>query len=284
MVNLLRLNTESVFCVGDIHGDFESIIGWIKRYDLTNSTLIFCGDCGFGFNKVEYYKQIINKINKECKKRNVYCLFGRGNHDDPSYFNGKSFKNGFIRTLNDYTVIETYSIEDEGCILTPNKTILWVGGATSIDRMYRLAKMEQNAREYMHWHFNVPYEEALKRCPQLYWKDEQPIYDEEKLNEINESGIKVEYVCTHTCPSFCEPTGKNEIQPWLIKDENLATDLDYERHVMDNVHLFLKNNNHPLKAWYYGHYHYHKFYVIDNIKFYLLDMGHYGGFDMIEMI
>ena len=53
---------------------------------------------------------------------------------------------------------------------------------------------------------------------------------------------------------------------------------------MDNIHLFLKDNNHPVKAWYYGHYHYHKFFVIEDIKYYLLDMGHNGNFDMVEMI
>ena len=283
-MELLQINTKNVFCVGDIHGDFESVIGWIKRYDLTNSTLIFCGDVGFGFNKEEYYRQIIVKINKECKKRNVYCLFGRGNHDNPSCFNGESFKNGFVRTLKDYTVIEIYSIEDESCILPPNKTILWVGGATSIDRKFRLTTMEQNAREYMRWHCGIPYEEAINRCSQLYWKDEQPVYNEDKLNEINDSGIKIECVCTHTCPSYCEPVDKNGIQSWLPRDEDLAKDLDYERNVMDKIYLFLKDNNHPLKAWYYGHYHYHMFYVIEDIKYYLLDMGRNGNFDMVEMV
>ena len=67
-------------------------------------------------------------------------------------------------------------------------------------------------------------------------------------------------------------------------DEDLEKDLDYERHVMDNIHLFLKDNNHPVKAWYYGHYHYHKFFIIEDIKYYLLDMGHNGNFDMVEMI
>ena len=53
-MELLKINTENVFCVGDIHGDFESVIGWIKRYDLTNSTIIFCGDIGFGFLFVHF--------------------------------------------------------------------------------------------------------------------------------------------------------------------------------------------------------------------------------------
>ena len=61
-MKLLQINTENVFCVGDIHGDFESVIGWIKRYDLTNSTLIFCWDGGVGFAKEGYYTWISVRI------------------------------------------------------------------------------------------------------------------------------------------------------------------------------------------------------------------------------
>ena len=34
----------------------------------------------------------------------------------------------------------------------------------------------------MRWHVGMPYEEAIRKCSQLYWQDEQPIYDEDKLN------------------------------------------------------------------------------------------------------
>lgn len=282
-MNLIRINADNVYCIGDIHGDFESIIGWIKRYDLTNSALLFCGDVGFGFNKQEYYNQIITKIKKECQKRGVYCLFIRGNHDAPEYFNGDLFKRGFVLTLQDYTVIEFYETYDVDYVKKPHKTVLCVGGATSVDRSHRWEVMKSNAEEYKRWHFGISYEDALKKCNKVYWENEQPVYDEDKLNEITDNNIKIEYVCTHTCPSFCEPIGKNNIQYWLDKDEYLSMDLDNERQVMDNLHSYLISHNHPIKTWYYGHYHFHSFQEYDGIRYYLLDMAHNGNYDMVEM-
>ena len=55
MCNLIRLNVNSVYAIGDIHGNFKSIPYNIKHYDLHDCVLIFCGDIGFGFEKYEYY-------------------------------------------------------------------------------------------------------------------------------------------------------------------------------------------------------------------------------------
>lgn len=283
-MDILNINSESIYCIGDIHGNFDGIVNLIKRYDLKDTTLIFCGDCGFGFNKAEYYKQIIGKIRRECKKRNVYCLFGRGNHDDPSYFNGKAYKKGNVLTMRDYTVINFYFIEDESQILPPNKTVLWIGGGTSIDRTVRLSQMQMYANDYMRYHQGVTLEEALSKVKQLYWKDEACIYDEKALNEITENGIKVEYVCTHVCPSFCKPIGYDSIKHWIGRDPDLITDLTNERGTMDKVYNFLRDNSHPIKAWYYGHYHFHSSQEYDGIKFYLLDMSHEIIFDFIEIL
>lgn len=282
-MELLKFNIEHVFCIGDIHGDFESVIGWIKRYELTDCALIFCGDCGFGFNKLEYYKQTLSKIKKVCKKNNVYCLFGRGNHDDPEYFDCKLFKKGFVRTLRDYTVLQFYGKDDTEFVSVPNKTILWVGGAISIDRTYRIKETERNAHNYARWHNGISFDEALKKCRQIYWENEPPVFDINKLNEITESGLKIDVVCTHTSPSFCEPHNKNNIGSWLQVDENLEEDIDKERIVMDGIYHYLIENNHPLRKWYYAHYHFHTFQEYDGVKYYLLDMSHYGNFDMIEI-
>lgn len=283
-MDVLKLNSDKVFCVGDIHGNFDGIIGWIKRYGITDSTIIFCGDIGMGFYKPEYYKQTLGKINKEFKKRNSYCLFLRGNHDDDTYFNGNLYKKGNCLTLRDYTIVEVYNKDDESQILPPHKTILCVGGAISIDRTYRINSNDVKARDYMRWHGGVSYEEALMKIPQCYWINEMPIYDEEKLKEITDSGIKINYVCTHTSPSFCEPHTKEGLEEWSELDEALFEDIDNERKTMDKLYQYLIDNDHPLKTWFYAHYHYHSSQEYDGIKFYLLDMDRYGNFDMVEMI
>lgn len=282
-MNILKINTNAVFCVGDIHGNFESIIGQIKRYDLTDSAILFCGDIAFGFNKPDYYNQIIGKIRKECKKRNVYILFIRGNHDDPSYFNGNLFKRGFVQTVADYTVVQFYPMSDPEKTLAPTFSFLCVGGATSVDRTDRIARMEQFAREYMRYHHGLDFDEAYRRCQQLYWVDEQPFFSQEAFDEIKERGIVIDNVCTHTCPSFCQPTTKDGILGWAKRDERLLTDVDHERDVMDKIYNQLVLDEHHINGWYYGHYHYHHFDCIDGVKYYMLDMDHHGNFDMIEV-
>lgn len=86
---IYKINIDSVYCLGDIHGSLKSIAGHIKRYDLKNCALIFCGDIGFGFEKTEYFKQIYRKLHPLLSPNNIYCYFVRGNHDNPDLFNGK---------------------------------------------------------------------------------------------------------------------------------------------------------------------------------------------------
>lgn len=281
-MNFLNIITNHVYCMGDIHGEFESVIGWIKRYDLTDSTIIFCGDCGFGFNKPEYYNLIVKKINLECKKRNVYCLMIRGNHDDPLYFNDKKkFKKNYVRTIEDYTVINFTNTNNEHLF-----NVLCVGGGISVDRSDRIHRMNHYIHDYIRYHNgNITLEDTYNKISKVYWEDEYPVYNEELLKEIIDNNINIDYICSHSCPSFCEPTNKDGINSWLKVDETLKNDLDKEREVFDNIYKYIKDNNPgKLKGWYYGHYHFHNLSIINDIKFYLLDMGHYGNFDMVEIL
>ena len=74
--------------------------------------LIVAGDCGFGFEKKEYYEQMVRRNAKRMNQANNWIVFVRGNHDNPAYFDGAIL---------------------QAC----NHTILCVGGAISIDRIYR---------------------------------------------------------------------------------------------------------------------------------------------------
>lgn len=72
---IYKINVDSVYALGDIHGSLKGIAGHIKRYDLHNCALIFCGDIGFGFEKVEYYEQMYRKLSPLLSKNNIYCYF-----------------------------------------------------------------------------------------------------------------------------------------------------------------------------------------------------------------
>lgn len=274
--NLIKFTVESIYCIGDIHGNFNAIRGFIKQYDICNSLLIFCGDCGFGFESDAHYTQtIFPKLTKLLSKKNDYCVFIAGNHDDHSIFNSFKFNYKRIKVVPDYTVINTYFDEEKYVI---NHSILCVGGATSIDRTIRIASNNRNVVAYQRYH-NCSMEEAEKYTPKCYWENERPIYDEEQMKLLDKEKTPIDIVCTHTAPSFCKPYTKNGLEEWLRFDSKLEKDLDNERQVMDNIFNYLKDNKFPLSKWCYGHFHFHNVDYINDVKFSLLDMDRYGKLD-----
>lgn len=229
---------ESIIVSGDIHGDFNVLVYKLcMQYGMTNTLLIVAGDCGFGFMKKGYYDEIARQNYKRMKQSNNWIVFVRGNHDDPSYFDGIVFKRERFVAVPDYSVITV-------C----NHVILCVGGAISVDRGYRKATM-RNA----------------------YWPDEMPVFDAEKLKAIT-SQFTIDTVITHTAPSFCELFQKDFPEEFLVGDDTLLSDMKKERAVMDNLHEALLAQGHPLIHWFYGHFHQSRNANIGGILFAMLDI------------
>ena len=108
---------------GDIHGEFNTLVYKLcVQYKMRDTLLIVAGDCGFGFEKPEYYRSTVRKNSKRMSLANNWIVFVRGNHDNPAYFNGNVFAYKRFIAVPDYAVIQA-------C----NKTILGVGGGISID-------------------------------------------------------------------------------------------------------------------------------------------------------
>ena len=153
--------------------------------------------------------------------------------DDPSQFQDTELVkvNGNPRNwLNvpDYTVVNV-------C----NKNVLCVGGATSIDRKYRLANS---------WG---------------YWENESPIY-KPKLEEY------IDIIVTHSAPSFCFPQIKSDIvYEYAQYDETLLDDISKERIVFDKIYEDYKDT---ITDWFYGHYHQSHLEQINGINFRLLNI------------
>jgi predicted phosphodiesterase len=249
MTNKLHIeNVQSLLFCGDIHGDFNTIVNKLNNYN--NAALIVCGDIGMGFYKDEYYHTTFKKLNLKLSKANNYLVMFRGNHDNPDYFNG-SFKNyKHIYLIPDYTIVSVNNINT-----------VCIGGATSIDRSYRIRQEQKSGRK-------------------IYWGDaESPCFDEDKLNEINrEYTDKIHIVATHTCPSFAYPTTKRGILEWLEVDVGLSDIVDRERLVMDKIFATLQPSQKNLTDWYYGHYHEHKFEQHYGINFRLCDCSEINEF------
>lgn len=247
---------KTIIVSGDIHGDFNQLVFKLCiQYQLTDTLLIVAGDCGFGFEKKEYYEQMVRRNTKRMNQANNWIVFVRGNHDNPAYFDGVMFNFKRFIAVPNYTILQA-------C----NHTILCVGGAISIDRIYRIN--EWNKRKYR-LHLNDSQENNISR--NLYWKNEAPIYDSDKMNAIRTSFL-IDTVVTHTAPSHCELFSKSNLNQWAENDLSLIEDIQFERKTMDMLLHHLKTDNHPINHWYYGHFHQSWHSAIDGILYQMLDI------------
>lgn len=229
-------DAKGVVVAGDIHGDFKTLVyKCCVQYGMTDTLIIVAGDCGFGFYRPGYYKDLYMQLSGRLSKANNWIVFVRGNHDNPAYFDGKQVNYKRWKAIPDYSILKACG-----------HTVLCVGGAVSIDRGWRMDEK------------------------QAYWPDEKPVYDQKKLETISEI-CAVDTVISHTAPSFCEMTSYLGIQNLLEQDKDLLLDIKAERKVMDNICTFLKGHDHPVDQWYYGHFHQSWHSVIDGVKYIMLD-------------
>jgi hypothetical protein len=143
--------------------------------------------------------------------------------------------------------------------------------------------LKENALKYSLYH-DCSVNDAEKLCQQVYWEEEPCYYDEDKLSQLKLNDISIDIVCTHTCPSFAKPFGKENIGYWLERDAKLNEDIDNERGIMDNVFNKLIEDGHKLQLWVYGHFHFHNTEYIKDTKFVMLDMYRNGNYDIYDVI
>jgi len=235
---------------GDIHGDITPLVfKCCVQYGMTDTLIIVAGDCGFGFERPGYYEDIYKRCREKLSKANNWLVFIRGNHDNPAYFNSLPIKHQRWMTLPDYSVIKACG-----------HTILCVGGATSIDRTFRMASKQ----------YHLPNPQDLL-MPNVYWSNEEPVLDRKKLDDID-GRCAVDTVITHTSPSFCELSSHHFLDNWIEQDEELLDDIKSERQAMDDIYNYLYSKNHPLRYWYYGHFHESWHAKIEDVMYHMLDI------------
>lgn len=220
-----RFRSEFEMSIKKIHKGY----GFGNPY--SNSVIFVAGDCGFGFNKEKYYTDLLEKYNKILEYNNIYLIFVRGNHDDPSYFDGERVNFSNIKAVPDYSIVEANG-----------KVILCVGGAISTDRVWR-KEQEKRINRF-----------KSTNPKTLYWANEAPILDKTKMDEIFGEYDKIDYVISHTAPSFVDPMEHTGLQEWEDNDKDLRTDVVNERVTMDRIFEYLRDNNRKPIYWAYGHF------------------------------
>lgn len=272
MIKRYETFKQPVYVVADPHGAFDILQGALKAYESINTcVLIIAGDVGLGFRSDVYYNMVFEKLNNFFLERHIQCFMVRGNHDDPSYFNEEKINFSNVKSVPDYSVI---TVGDDH--------ILCVGGGISIDRLSRMEDDKARLKLAQIYHPYFSEEELQSVCCPSYWVDEMPVFDVDKLNEINEMRLNISYVISHTAPHFCFKHDKDGIKRFIKKDPQLSEDLDVERSIMTSIYNKLKEDNHLLLKWVYGHFHSHNDDLIDGTRFITLSNIDWG-FDAIQL-
>lgn len=219
--------------LGDLHGNFNVVHQYINLYDVKNAHIIQVGDFGVGFSTLEKEKRMLEMYHHKLVKNNVFLWAIRGNHDYKPYFDNDPFGFTNIKLVPDYTVLNL-------C----DKNILCIGGAVSVDRMWRMTKL-QRAGDHI-----------SDVGQKSWWPDEIFVLDREKLQNMRD----IDIVVTHTAPHYCPPDNTFGFGPFvegIIKetgDTELRTDLLFERNQLTEAfHILSMNNN--IENAYYGHFH-----------------------------
>ena len=241
-------NYKHLWISGDIHGEIRALIYNLSRLEAKDTVVIVAGDCGIGFEKLGHYENIYHRIKNTLEKQNCILLLVRGNHDDPSFFREKLIDFPRMKTIPDYSIVSV-----------ANRNVLCVGGAISLDRYDR--KQDIINRQL-----------ARKKELPIYWTDEYPICDFEKLALIANNGVKVDTVVTHSAPLFCYPQIKRNMERRILFDPQLIEDVKKERETLSALHSQLLKDNHPIKDWCYGHFHTSHIEFIGDVRFRLLDI------------
>jgi predicted phosphodiesterase len=249
-----------LFYLGDIHGNFAVVHQYIDRFDIRDAHIIQVGDFGVGFKLVDKERRLLEMYHQKLVKRNVTLWAFRGNHDFKPHFDADPFGFSNIRLIPDYTVLELCGLK-----------ILCVGGAVSVDRMYRYTPAQRRG-------------EMDVVMGQSWWPDEVFVLDRDKVAEVR--GIDV--VLTHTCPSWCPPDNTFSFGPFVegiirdTGDTGLKTDLMVERHQVDELfHLMRLNGNSP-ERHYYGHFHDSQVQNLDGCVHRMLGVGELWEEDLCQ--
>ena len=202
--------------VGDIHGCFENIVWQItKRYQIKNADVVFCGDFGVGFGTQQGMTDLYNHVHPRLEEADIKLWALRGNHDDPSYFDGGHNYPRLV-FLQDHLPITL----GNGWVVYP------IGGAVSIDK---LSRIDEN-KKY----------ERYGSSKRIWWPGERII------KKFTGLPSKVDIIATHEAPMGFEPIviNKGGLSGEII--DSIQAERDYLSWLLKEI---------KCKRWFHGHYH-----------------------------
>lgn len=201
-----------VLVCGDTHADFRELNTIMAHNE--PSVVLVCGDFGY-WNKSTWRKGTVGNFVDGIKPGNTKVYWCDGNHEDHNLLQQLRKEHGREKPIEvAHNVF--YCPRGSTLELEDGRTVLFMGGAYSIDKAYR--------------------------TPHVDWFPEEVI-SEEDMRHLPDT--KVDIVISHTCPSF---VAKNLILPHHYYGVGKVIDQSCSH--LDKV--FDKYNP---SLWYFGHWH-----------------------------
>ncbi len=206
-----------IFVTGDVHGllSFYKFEEFVKDRNLTKDDfMIIAGDCGVLWSEEDTDEKI-----EKYRSLPFTVLFVDGNHENFDMLNAypvEEWKGGKVHKIAPDIIhlMRGQVFEIEG------KTFFTLGGATSIDRLFR--------KEGESW-----------------WADELPTYADldEGFKNLARYDNKVDFVITHACDER------------TLYYPPLRTPFNYFKSYPENSLLTAIEEKVEYGQWFFGHYH-----------------------------
>lgn len=235
--------------IGDTHG-LRSTAMLIAKAAYRNENLVHVGDLGLGFQDIG--RDILDLMHLDDMLIECNCtLYAiRGNHDNPIFWDKSKGLN--LPKFHKIHLLDDYSVR-----VIEGKTMLFVGGAISIDRAIR-----ETERPYPTW-----------------WKDETFKFDYGTLEEAIKGHDNIDVVVTHTAPNFVHPISDNVgiVNNYHAIERQHGRDLKKalkeERELVTKFHDALINVGKRPQHWFYGHFHSSNHFVKQGTVYKLLNVN-----------
>ena len=217
---------------GDCHGKL-SWLGELNGYKPEETAIIILGDVGLNFylDKTD----ISNKKFVESYGYYLYCV--RGNHEArPQHLNTIEYiydvnVSGWVMYEPEYPHIRYF--KDYGIYTINGYKCLVIGGAYSVDKLYRLAR--------------GGFTEETNIAAKSGWFNDEQLSDFEKHNceMLIEDESDFDFVFTHTCPIRFQP--KDLFLNYINQSDVDSSTEEWLDKIYDVINIKY--------AWCFGHYH-----------------------------
>lgn len=221
------------YITGDCHGDFKKIDFFCQYHDTgKDDVMIILGDAGINY----WLDKTDQKVKKHLSGLPISFLMVHGNHEawasGIESYKERKWRGGTVYYEEEFPDI-LFAKDGEIYNFDGKKGIV-IGGAYSMDKDYRLSA-------------GLPWFESEQPSAEI------KSYVEEQLQARDWT---VDYVLSHTCPLFMEPT------------DLLLDDIDWSK-VDKTTEEWLEQIHKKLKyqKWYFGHFHENRYYATMEILY-----------------